>query len=498
MNYLIFLFLLILIASNAFCGSYVIEHKRYWEDISAYCHVSPIINNDGQYQGIVASDTVESKIDIYDSLGYLSQSINPDKPPIKTINRLNSEGDSLFIYALLKVDSSEPYGIQLYTLSYDAVQLDSIILPPSYKYLVGLMSRSSWVISVDLTFVYNHTNNPISVEYYIRQGFRNCDFTMGCTTNKIPTLINYNLELTEQISRKQKDCYRSVCIDLGKVSLHSKNIYNSVVDDPNNSYTYYGTTVGVDLDDTLVLKQTTDYGSSGCIFTGDFLPNMQFDEFIYYGRAKDLLNNHDGINYHFACYNFENDSFVEKWYTIVNPFNPYIYNSFDNVLIGIRQNTRVMLFDCSNGLWVDSVQLDYNLSHKYFYLDSEFSRPHLFGLYDDTLFIYGFSTSTDVPETDDQNLLPVRFTLSQNYPNPFNPTTTIEYTLQIRSDVTITVFDILGRRVKTLFDQNVPVGTHSTCWDGTDIKNNPVATGVYFYQIKAGDFVETKKMLLLK
>jgi len=105
--------------------------------------------------------------------------------------------------------------------------------------------------------------------------------------------------------------------------------------------------------------------------------------------------------------------------------------------------------------------------------------------------------STDVFDENQFNL-PRDFTLSQNYPNPFNPTTTIEYSLQTRVDVTITVFDILGRRVKMIFDQTMPVGTHTAYWDGTDIDNNPVATGVYFYQIKAGDFVETKKMVLLK
>jgi hypothetical protein len=103
----------------------------------------------------------------------------------------------------------------------------------------------------------------------------------------------------------------------------------------------------------------------------------------------------------------------------------------------------------------------------------------------------------DVPHSDN-NLFPSSPVLKQNYPNPFNPSTTIEYTLQSRSNVTITLFDILGRKVKTIFDQTMPVGKHSVTWDGTDIDNNMVATGVYFYRIKAGDFVETKKMLLLK
>ncbi len=105
--------------------------------------------------------------------------------------------------------------------------------------------------------------------------------------------------------------------------------------------------------------------------------------------------------------------------------------------------------------------------------------------------------ATDVTDNENDNR-PESFALHQNYPNPFNPSTKIEYTLPRRSNVTITIFDVLGRKVKTIFDQTMPAGTHTAYWNGTDSDNNLVATGVYFYQIKAGDFVNTKKMLLLK
>ena len=90
------------------------------------------------------------------------------------------------------------------------------------------------------------------------------------------------------------------------------------------------------------------------------------------------------------------------------------------------------------------------------------------------------------------------FILSQNHPNPFNPTTTIEYSLPARSHVTITVYNLLGRRVKTLFDGEKTYGPHSVIWDGTDNNGKTVGTGIYFYQIKTDEAVESKKMLLLK
>ena len=102
---------------------------------------------------------------------------------------------------------------------------------------------------------------------------------------------------------------------------------------------------------------------------------------------------------------------------------------------------------------------------------------------------------------DDDNaegILPQLFILQQNYPNPFNPTTTIKYTLPVRSDVTVDVFNILGRNVRTLVDENQPAGQHTIRWDGRDGAGQSVATGVYLYRIVAGDFVETRKMVLVK
>ncbi|UCD64186.1 MAG: T9SS type A sorting domain-containing protein [Candidatus Zixiibacteriota bacterium] len=94
--------------------------------------------------------------------------------------------------------------------------------------------------------------------------------------------------------------------------------------------------------------------------------------------------------------------------------------------------------------------------------------------------------------------LPQGYLLSQNYPNPFNPSTTIRFTLPRRSDVKIDIFNILGQRIVTILDEARPAGQHSVVWDGTDENNRPVSTGLYFYRIKAGDYTDSKKMLMLK
>jgi hypothetical protein len=85
------------------------------------------------------------------------------------------------------------------------------------------------------------------------------------------------------------------------------------------------------------------------------------------------------------------------------------------------------------------------------------------------------------------------FELSQNYPNPFNPTTFIDYALPKSSFVTLKVYDILGREVKTLVNKQMPAGHFRVQFDGSNL-----ASGVYFYRINTGDFIQTKKLILLK
>jgi hypothetical protein len=93
---------------------------------------------------------------------------------------------------------------------------------------------------------------------------------------------------------------------------------------------------------------------------------------------------------------------------------------------------------------------------------------------------------------------PTAFALLQNYPNPFNPTTTLCYDIPENSHVTITVYDMLGREVKTLVNGTQEAGYKSMIWDATNNNGNPISAGVYLYQIHAGEFVQTKKMVLLK
>jgi 5'-nucleotidase / UDP-sugar diphosphatase len=101
-------------------------------------------------------------------------------------------------------------------------------------------------------------------------------------------------------------------------------------------------------------------------------------------------------------------------------------------------------------------------------------------------------------EFTEESNLPGNFALSQNYPNPFNPETKIDYTLPAGSDVNIEIYDILGQRVKTLVSGYQPAGEQTVIWNGRDDAGQKVSSGIYFYKMQAGNFVETKKMSLMK
>ncbi len=92
----------------------------------------------------------------------------------------------------------------------------------------------------------------------------------------------------------------------------------------------------------------------------------------------------------------------------------------------------------------------------------------------------------------------LNYFLYDNFPNPFNPDTKISYAIPKNQYVELKIFDVLGRKIKTLIREKRETGFHQTTWDGTDENGNAVASGLYFYQLKTGEFSATKKLLLLK
>jgi hypothetical protein len=129
--------------------------------------------------------------------------------------------------------------------------------------------------------------------------------------------------------------------------------------------------------------------------------------------------------------------------------------------------------------------------------DSYFDDLFLKVLKDESCLTVGTDLTEDIS-------LPKKFVLHQNFPNPFNPTTTLHYDLPEDALVNITIYDILGREVRTLVNQTQDAGYRSVIWDATNDYSMPVSAGIYLYQIQArqinsgqeGEFVQTNKMVL--
>jgi cytochrome c peroxidase len=169
---------------------------------------------------------------------------------------------------------------------------------------------------------------------------------------------------------------------------------------------------------------------------------------------------------------------------------PYMHNGVFNTLHEVVDfyNTRDL------GGWSPS-EVPENVNHE------ELGDLGLTNAEVDTIVVF-LETLTDgyVPPTHliTSSNVPTDFTLGQNYPNPFNPTTHFSLNLALRTHVSLTIFNIIGQRVKTLVDDYMDAGVHTFTWDGTNDKGEVVSSGVYLYRVMVAGNVVTKKMILMK
>ncbi|MBN2572070.1 MAG: T9SS type A sorting domain-containing protein, partial [Ignavibacteriales bacterium] len=117
------------------------------------------------------------------------------------------------------------------------------------------------------------------------------------------------------------------------------------------------------------------------------------------------------------------------------------------------------------------------------------NRTNIISFYANTVSV----TYTSFTNIQDDNLFPNKFSLSQNYPNPFNPSTIISYQLPIISRVTIKIFNVTGQEILTLLDEEKSPGVYNI-----DFNASQLSSGVYIYQMKAGEFTQSQKMILIK
>jgi hypothetical protein len=118
-----------------------------------------------------------------------------------------------------------------------------------------------------------------------------------------------------------------------------------------------------------------------------------------------------------------------------------------------------------------------------------------FEIYSDGFAYWNMHTMVSFIMTgvEDELMFPTAYKIEQNFPNPFNPNTTIKYSIPQTSQVQIKVFDVLGNEIEKLVNEEKPAGNYEVNWNAAILPS-----GVYFYRLQAGDFVQTRKMILLK
>lgn len=127
-----------------------------------------------------------------------------------------------------------------------------------------------------------------------------------------------------------------------------------------------------------------------------------------------------------------------------------------------------------------------------------FNHSLYFGGYVDNIKVWNYPIDLVGIEPVGEPGIPERVELFQNFPNPFNPATEIQFQVNKSQTVNLAVFDMLGRKVKTLVNENVAAGKYKVTWDGTNQANQPVASGIYFYRLQTEGFSQSRKMLLMK
>jgi uncharacterized repeat protein (TIGR02543 family) len=170
-----------------------------------------------------------------------------------------------------------------------------------------------------------------------------------------------------------------------------------------------------------------------------------------------------------------------------------INDKFGNTLFSFTDTVGSVTYEEILSLWPEQFKILPRMTLEYDAVatDEEFSTTITGGLR--KLYINRY----DYLSTEGEGI-PTEFALHENYPNPFNPTTILRFDLPEVSNLTLTIYNMLGQKVKTFSMQSIPAGYHSVTWDATNDLGVQVGAGVYLYQLQTKDFIKTRKMVLLK
>ena len=231
---------------------------------------------------------------------------------------------------------------------------------------------------------------------------------------------------------------------------------------------------------------------SDCIIRNNLISQAYGDGYgaVVASESQYVSNNNTFVSNSLGYANLASDGVVS---------NDIIYGTSNPVYIDENSNIQVSYSDIEGG-WegegnIDTIPLFCNPDSGDFTLAE--NSPCV-GTGQDGANIGALDVGCEAILSTDVELIPLQFALNQNYPNPFNPVTTLRYELPENALVNITIYDMMGRVVSNLVSNQQRAGYKSVQWNATNNTGQPVSAGIYLYTIQAGEFRQTKKMVLLK
>jgi hypothetical protein len=245
----------------------------------------------------------------------------------------------------------------------------------------------------------------------------------------------------------------------------------------------------------------TDYCSSGhnLIGTYSLLQSSSYDNLI----LAPLFGLNDTIQYSGGIPDSMIYYYLEPTNYLFNNINePYVSNGYRYSQVPAVGNWITSALDGAEvvGLTRDTAAVITQYNAGNFWSIYISNMPEYFGDTLDAQFLYNAITFNDqfTSINDNEKTIPHSYLLEQNYPNPFNPRTNIKYKLLQTSNVDLSIYNHLGQKIKTLINGEQSMGNYQVQWNGTNYEGSQVSSGIYYYRLKTGTYIQTRNMLLVR
>lgn len=491
MKMLFYIAVIFLLAMPVF--GFQTEFIRQFDGADKIYGIDPVLDDAGDLRGLIYCVPAEFKIiiDMFDSPNDIHVPVT--KSPVKAINAY-FDPDTLYIYAAQRSFTNEYYiWLSLIKVSDGDAAVDTTVRR-TINNIYGIYYYN-WLENFDVKF-WNDSNEVLIEacayfeEYAMTQGLYACNGSVARSYSRDLRTITNNWTVSS-LEQGNIDTDPET-----EISLYTDNyMYFNSYEPGETPFKICGTNITVDQ-----FTSNTTGGNTYDIFLHDFIQSDGVDELIYYGYANDFMTTYSEPVRHIACYGFDNQVPVQYWRNnqIDSADFSYIYDNW-RALVGLRNKNRIIFLDYTTGRISDSISLGKILhATRFFETGNDTPLLSLVGRSNDSIFVYYFDSPVGIDNEDIDPVVPESFQLMQNFPNPFNSTTTISYYSPSKENVTISVYNILGRKIKTIHDKAASLGLNTIDWDATDSDGQAVSSGIYFYRIEAGDYSQARKMLFLK